>query len=143
MSATPIRHLFRSDTVLALQKGMEGTLLRTRVSMNNLANVDTPGFKRQTVAFEDQLRRALRQGAEWTGRVEHPRHIPVRGAGNIEAVQPLLVTDTRSSFRADGNNVDIDQEMVAITAAAGRNVRMTELLSRTYQDLRNVIRERI
>lgn len=143
VTGTLMRHLFGTRTLAALEKAMEGTLLRTRVCMNNVANVDTPGFKRQVVTFEDQLARALRSSGGIEGRVEHPRHIPIRSTASIANVRPLVHTDLRSSFRADGNNVDIDQEMVALATAAGQNVRLTELLSRSLRDLNTVIRERV
>lgn len=139
---TVIDHLLTDRTMDVLRKGMEGTLLRTKVSMNNLANVDTPGFKRQTVRFEDALRRALRGGGV-VGEVAHPAHIPIRGSRTVAGVVPQLATDYATSFRADGNNVDVDQEMVAISQAAGKNVQFTTLLSRTYENIRGAIRERV
>ena len=68
---------------------------RHDVIAHNVANVNTPGFQRQEVQFEDALAKAL-------------------GGGNDQAalaIKPEVVSIEGGSTREDGNNVDIDLEM--------------------------------
>jgi flagellar basal-body rod protein FlgB len=90
-------------TDLALQQGMSGAGLRQQLLANNLANVNTPGFKRSDVDFESTLASALSSSD------------PASEVGSID-FQPQV--DTTSSMRADGNNVSADQEMSNMTQNA-------------------------
>jgi flagellar basal-body rod protein FlgB len=84
-------------TSAALEVAMRGSEMRQAALSNNIANVNTPGYKRSDVSFEDSLASALGSG----------------GAGaeaDVSAVSPSSVTDGSTSMRNDGNNVDIDLE---------------------------------
>jgi flagellar basal-body rod protein FlgB len=82
-------------TERALEVALHGTEMRQSVLANNLANVNTPGFKRSDVEFQSQLASALDAG---------------RSPDAVAAVQPLVSTDSATSMRLDGNNVDVDRE---------------------------------
>ena len=86
-------------TQAALEKALEGSALRQRALANNLANANTAGFKRSDVDFQSMLDSALSGGS----------------ADRVEATQFSLATDTSSSARADGNNVDVDTEMADLS----------------------------
>jgi len=105
--------LFNETAHLALGKALEAASLRQRVIADNLANLNTPGFKRSEVRFEESLRRALskRERALPLRRTD-PRHFG--GAGNLETLVPEPVTVRTTSMRPDGNNVDLDREMVTL-----------------------------
>lgn len=86
----------------------------------NLANVNTPGYKRKEVEFEDRLREAIAKSTMRGNKVDlmttdqdhiSPQGI-VDGAGGI----PLVVkTVEDESVRLDGNNVDAEREMAKLT----------------------------
>ncbi|HEY1478573.1 MAG TPA: flagellar basal body rod protein FlgB [Gaiellales bacterium] len=83
-------------TSSALEVAIRGTESRQTVLANNLANVNTPGFKRSDVSFQGALASALSSAN-----------------GNTAAVDDTsfqTTTDTSTSMRADGNNVDVDVE---------------------------------
>ncbi len=125
-----IRNMFDLGPLPVLAKALEGVSLRLRASTDNLANASTPGYKRKDVRFEEALTRAV-AGSE-------------RGlARRVASVRPRLVTDYRSQLRADGNNVDFDQEMVAASETTGRSLAISELLARDYAMLETAIRERM
>jgi flagellar basal-body rod protein FlgB len=78
-----------------LSKLLNAADLRHRVIAQNVANVNTPGYHRKEVLFEDAFARAL-------------------GSGNDKAVrmvQPQVVEAQGDVGRADGNTVDIDAEL--------------------------------
>ncbi|MBE7559978.1 flagellar basal body rod protein FlgB [bacterium] len=125
-----IRSLFEQSPLPVLAKGMEGLSLRLTAITDNLANASTPGYKRKEVRFEEALAAAI---------AGQPRGLAERVAG----VKPVLSADFRSRLRADGNNVDFDQEMVAAAQATGRSMAVSELLARNYGMLETAIRERM
>lgn len=81
-------------TQRALEVGLHGAELRQGVIANNIANVNTPGFKRSDVSFGPELAGALRFG----------------DADAVAAVDPTVSVDSGSAMRVDGSNVDIDRE---------------------------------
>lgn len=91
-----------------LERALAASALRHKVIANNIANVNTPGFKKSRVRFEDELQQAL-DGSRIPLAATDPRHLPGRHAASIPTPQTVPVTGT--TMRRDGNNVDIDQEM--------------------------------
>jgi flagellar basal-body rod protein FlgB len=84
-------------TSAALDVAIRGTEQRQTVLSNNLANVNTPGFKRSDVSFQGALADALSSsnGVDTSA---------------VESTPFTTSTDSSTSMRADGNNVDVDQE---------------------------------
>jgi flagellar basal-body rod protein FlgB len=82
-------------TERALEVALHGTELRQQVIANNLANVNTPNFKRSDVEFQQQLAEAL----QFDG-----------SPSAVAAVTPTVQTDNVTAMRVDGNNVDVDRE---------------------------------
>ena len=82
-------------TQKSLEVALHGSELRQQVISNNLANVNTPGFKRSDVEFGPALAQAL----QFSGTTS--------AVGDVAAV---VKTDNASTMRLDGNNVDVDRE---------------------------------
>ena len=130
--------LGRSGDVLHRALGAES--FRHQVRAQNLANIDTPAYKRQDVEFESYLAAELEKKGGSVGlKTTHARHI---GDGKVGAT-PRIFTDDTSTMRYDGNNVDIDREMVALTETAIRYQTLAEQLTRQIRQLRTVISERV
>jgi flagellar basal-body rod protein FlgB len=104
-------------TTRALERALDGAALQHRVSANNLANVETPGYTAKRVSFEQQLRSAVQ--AEGCGE----------RAGAIARVRPRI-SATGDPAGPDGNNVDIESEMTMLGEAALRYQALTRMLSR-------------
>jgi flagellar basal-body rod protein FlgB len=90
--ATSPMELF-DTTQVGLERALAGAARRQSVIAANLANVNTPGYRRQDVDFQSELQRAFTRGRE-----------------AVESVQPTIETDTTAAMRADGNTVNIDVE---------------------------------
>lgn len=86
-------------TQAALERALVGSALRHKEIANNIANANTPGFKRSDVDFASVLSTAL---------------AAARSPEDIERLTFVPTVDGQSSARADGNNVDIDAEMAAL-----------------------------
>lgn len=106
-------NLFSSPVLLALSKQLDSSALTQRVIANNVANVNTPGFKKSYVSFQDQLRRALDAKAPAMATSDS-RHFG--GKKDIAGVYPRVVQERDTTMRYGQNNVDIDQEMVNLAA---------------------------
>lgn len=107
-----INNLLNTSTIQILEKALDATSLRNGVISDNIANVDTPGYKRSDVSFEDELKKAMgNDGIQ--GELTDPRHIPI-GQANFNEVTSQVIRDETTSSRLDGNNVDIDNEMAKL-----------------------------
>ncbi len=101
--------LMESRVFVALQKALDGSATRHRTIAHNIANVNTPGYKRLTVSFEDQLSDALADSAKVPISTTHPGHVGTKTT--MSQVTPRISRDKSTSMRPDKNNVDMDQEM--------------------------------
>jgi flagellar basal-body rod protein FlgB len=128
---TDASNMLFSGTDSYLRAAMSGLAARQRAIANNVANVDTPGFKASEVRFEDALRSAITRG---TGATVNQASL------NAAASRSTLVDATTS--RADGNNVDIDREMELLGEANLNYSAMTQLMATRLGILRNVINGR-
>lgn len=132
-----INRLWTDKVSIILQKGLDAAGERQRVMANNIANVNTPHFKRKEVRFEEELRQALQGPPRLPLALTHPRHL---GGKTIE-VSHRVKTDSRSSMRADGNNVDIDREMALLAVNQLNHSALIQVLSGRQASLRYVIHE--
>jgi flagellar basal-body rod protein FlgB len=80
--------MFTDGVQGALERAMDGVMLRQRVAAQNIANVTTPGYQAQQVSFEDSLANAL-------------------SAGDDPSRTELSVTPTDAASDMRGNNVDL------------------------------------
>ncbi|MCF7928037.1 MAG: flagellar basal body rod protein FlgB [Spirochaetales bacterium] len=97
-----------------MHRSMDVSLLRRRVIANNIANSDTPNFKRQYVNFESELGRALasENKKKMEGFLTHPKHIPFNRPVSYQNVKPRVQLDYLTTSKNNGNNVDIEEEMM-------------------------------
>jgi flagellar basal-body rod protein FlgB len=96
-----------------LTRELEVATLRRNVIANNIANANTPNFKRSDVNFESQLKRALdseKAAPAFPEFLTDPRHIPFNRPIDWKSVQPRRVLDYLTEAKNNGNNVDIEQE---------------------------------
>ena len=122
-----------------LEKGLDATALRNRVLANNIANVDTPGYKRSDVDFEAILGAELGQESDRLAlKTSSPRHLPGLESGQGNAV----VTDERGTMRNDGNNVDVDREMTRVAENTIQYNSTIRALSSQLAILRMVVQSR-
>lgn len=97
-----------TPNIKVLEKGLDATSLRQQVLANNIANVDTPDFKRSDVDFAAVLGSVMKDPDQLALKTSSPQHFTSgASAGNGQAV----VEDDSTTLRNDGNNVDIEQEM--------------------------------
>ncbi|MDQ2085900.1 flagellar basal body rod protein FlgB [Herbivorax sp. ANBcel31] len=119
---------------MPLEKSLDAALLRNEAISQNISNVDTPNYRRKTVAFEEHLRDALGRDTINGTRTDH-RHIPI-GAKNFDDIEIKIGEDgSNSDMRLDGNNVDIDSEMAQL---AKNSIKYDVLAQRLNDDFRRI-----
>ena len=131
--------ILNSRPITLLERSLDAASMRSKVLSNNIANIDTPNFKRSDVSFEQTLQDVL-SGQTLTGRTTDPRHIPI-GNASIEDARPSVYTDNTTSLRTDGNNVDIDAEMVNLATNQIQYNALTEQLNQQFGLLKYAISE--
>lgn len=109
-----------------LDRAADASWTRETVIGSNIANVDTPGYKRQDVAFEDVLKRELKSSKYDTLQ---------KAVDNVSLnkLEGRTYTDYASySYRLDGNNVDIDTENVELASEQLRYQTLTSAVSNEF-----------
>lgn len=100
-----------------LERGLNTAITKRKVLSDNIANADVPHFKRSEVVFESAMKRAFesekieREKAVPT-KITNDKHIPFFKPLDYREVKPKVNVDYLTSMRPDGNNVDIEKEIV-------------------------------
>lgn len=117
-----------------LDKAADASWIRNEAISNNIANVDTPGYKRQDVNFEEQLRKAMKN-SRYTSIDERVAKV------DLERLNPITYRDHSTlSYRLDGNNVDIDTENVELASNQIRYQGLTDSISKHFNGLQLVMK---
>ncbi len=134
-----IQNLYGKSSVL--EKSLNASWARNDVISQNLANVDTPEYKRKDIAFEEFLSDSMgKVGLE--GNLTDKRHIPINNSSNVDKIEPALVEDNSdSSMRIDGNNVDIDSEMANLAKNQIKYNALVQMINGSYSKIKSVIAE--
>ena len=115
-------HLF-GDLFATVETAMRFRVSRQGLLAANVANADTPGYRRVDLRFEDRLQRAATQ-------------LDARGARHLASAEARhggrLVRD-RSPARIDGNNVNLDRELVQLSRNSGAFTKQAAVLSRMIE----------
>ena len=117
-----------------LDKAADASWTRESLLANNIANATTPGYKRQDVAFESELRKAL--GYDGTESMDEK----VKKA-NLSSVKPMPYIDNAGfSYRLDGNNVDVENENVMMAENQLKYQGLMNSISNEFSNLQMVMK---
>ena len=95
-----------------LKTAADASWLREEVLTNNIANVDTPNYKRQDVEFTTYLKSALEQAGTPASTLTQKVN-----EANLSGITTRTYTEnTTLSYRMDGNNVDLSTENAELAA---------------------------
>ncbi|MFG6394781.1 MAG: flagellar basal body rod protein FlgB [Lachnospiraceae bacterium] len=115
-----------------LGKAADASWTRNGVISNNIANVDTPGYKRKDVDFEVYLKGAVSGGISLDDDV---------AGADLEVLSGTTYTDYRTaSYRLDGNNVDIDTENAELAKNQMKYYTMLDSVSQEFTRLKSVMK---
>lgn len=136
------RDIFQRSGLDLLKRSLDAYSLRQKVIAENIAHVETPGYRARSVDFESRLSKAMEMSTRSGGpgiKGSGDRHLPM-DRGSLPAA-----TIREGSERAldNGiNDVSMDLEMAALAETSLRHKLVTRILSMRYQGLRNAIRGR-
>lgn len=111
--------MFDSVTFVAMNSALDGLSMRQRVIADNIANIQTPGFRAGRVSFESALAEAVADGS---------------GAVTASVASSLEPT------REDGNNVNLDTETLSNVDTNLRYQLATRAIDSQFSNVRTAMR---
>jgi len=117
-----------------LSRSLDTAALRQKVISNNIANLNTPYFKRSYVPFDEEFARADKRLA--LSRT-HPVHFP----GKSSVQDPRVVNENITTRRTDQSNVDLDQEMLDLVTNQLRYNTLIQRISGQFANMRYIIND--
>ncbi|WP_339278129.1 flagellar basal body rod protein FlgB [Paenibacillus sp. FSL W8-0426] len=126
----------RNESLLQILNTKHGVIT------NNIANADTPNYKKKSVAFEDELRRMIENGntPELDLKQTHPKHLPAK-APHSSVVPYRIVEHTDTTMNNNRNNVDIDIEMADLAENQLLYNYMVDRVSGHYKKMKNLLQD--
>jgi flagellar basal-body rod protein FlgB len=121
-----IEALFNQPNYLAAKKTLDAVALRQEAIANNLANLETPGYRRMDLApnFEQQLQNATAAG----------------NSENISSLTPSLMADmTAKPNSKDGNTVNLEDELMRMNQNAMTHALETQMITGALAKMRLAI----
>jgi flagellar basal-body rod protein FlgB len=117
-----------------LDKAADAAWLRNEAITNNIANADTPGYKRQDISFEGELKKAM--------KVSRYESVDAKVADlKSRDLQARTYTDYDSfSYRLDGNNVDIQTENVTLVKNQLKYNGLVQSANQEFSNLKMVMK---
>ncbi|MBP1754897.1 MAG: hypothetical protein H6Q59_1295 [Firmicutes bacterium] len=117
-----------------IDKAADASWKRNEVIANNIANVDTPGYKRKDVQFQTYLQSAL------LGDNSLDRRVADIDLGSLDAT--VYTDNSNLSYRLDGNNVDIDTESSNLAENQIRYYSLMDSMTQEFSRLKTVLTAR-
>ena len=115
-----------------LKKASDASWTRNSVISNNIANVDTPGYKRKDIRFEEYLQGAVSGGSSLDDNIAN---------ADLDSLTGTTYTDyASSSYRIDGNNVDIDTENAELAKNQIKYYTMLDSISQEFKRIQSVFK---
>jgi len=151
-------------TIEITERALDGLAQRHRVLSANVANAQTPGFKRSDVTFEDQLQKIvevenlkeiakLSNSTMTNGQLktadptlqslvfsDEPSIDAILKHNSFAAYQPRIVSDESSEITEDGNNVNIEKEMTEVMKNGTKYTVLSDLEGKMFKKIGEVIK---
>jgi flagellar basal-body rod protein FlgB len=118
------------NPLMILQKSLDALAVQHNVIVNNIANIDTPNFKRSVVSFQDS--------PLWR---TNPMHMPIPQQASLDDFKPDITTITETIGRNDGNNVDLEMESGLLAENNLLYNSVADITGRYLADLKHSISE--
>ncbi len=116
--------MFDSFEFKAMQSSIETLWLKQKVISQNIANYETPGYKAQSVRFEDVLKGTQEKN----------------GSGGYH-FQAVVTTQEDTAIRPDGNNVDIEKENLELYQTYLQSAYLYEKIRGQFTNMRYVLNQ--
>ncbi len=104
--------LFGGTTRQTVYKSLDASALRNRAIAQNLANLNTPGYRRKEVIFEEELKKVFEK--KLVGDIRSAEHMDIARGTDISKILPKVIEPIDPTLPGDINNVDVDMEMAKL-----------------------------
>jgi flagellar basal-body rod protein FlgB len=145
--------LITSLTTQVMTKAMDGLSKRHQAIASNLANVETPNYRRRDVNFEGALNNAIQTAKDGGAKSRQASndsamalkttregHIAIgQTDSSVDSVEAEVTESHDLKYRNDGNSVDVENEMAQLAKNTQRYVALSNMQSRNLKSLRAVI----
>jgi flagellar basal-body rod protein FlgB len=135
--------MFPDDlTTAVLTQAMAGYSARNTAIANNIANADTPDYKRVDVSFESALADAVDADRERLKMDVGSSISAIDGSDvtrQVDEVAPNVMSTDTTTMRVDGSNVDPDDEMARLSANQLASSTVVSLLDKRFSQFRTAI----
>ncbi len=114
---------FSDNSFKVLESGITASWLQQQLHMQNLANIETPGYKAKSLQFDEVLDEAKEGDIDAGGKV----------------LRAKVVSSENTSTRPDGNNVDVDAEGVEMYKAYAQYTMLLDKVSGQFTNYNYVL----
>ncbi|KIL09041.1 UNVERIFIED_ORG: flagellar basal-body rod protein FlgB [Clostridium botulinum] len=132
----PINSIKSYDTYSLLKDGLKASNARSKAIANNMANINTKGYKKFNVIFEENLKNNSNT-KDLSLKTTNSRHL--RGNNNLNG-DIEVVREESTSMRTDDNNVDLELEKVNQAANTLKYNALITKLNGKFNNLKTVIK---
>jgi len=129
-----------SNKTQILEKALDAAWMKNETISNNIANVNTPGYKKSYVKFEELMSDAAFK-FQISGIKKDEKFLPI-GKDTKETVVPEIVQEDFTSMRRDGNNVDVDVEMAELAKNSIKYNALIAQMSKEFSKIKMAINGR-
>jgi flagellar basal-body rod protein FlgB len=113
----------KTGIVELLEAGLKAESLRQKAVANNVANLQTPGYRRVDVRFEELLAKAIESGEEI----------------DTEELEAELYQPKKTAVKPDGNDVNLEGEIGEMVKNTLRQKAFIRMLNKKYQQIDQAI----
>lgn len=113
--------IFNSESYMFYKKMLDIGTEKHRVIANNIANVNTPGFKCKDLDFQSELSRVLE-------------------SGSMDELSGVIIKPDNTPVRRDGNNVDLNKEMSNMAKNSIMFKMYSQLMNRRFRSMKEVMK---
>jgi flagellar basal-body rod protein FlgB len=128
--------LFNDNAMNVSKIALNGLSTRQQLISRNLSNVDTPGYRAQQLDFESVLRKAAQPETTLRMASSHSAHLA--SPSKVSASSFSVSYRPGGSFRADGNNVDIDTELLEMSQTGIQYQAVSQSITKKLALLKNI-----
>lgn len=135
-----MRNIFSMSNLDKLSYALDVSSVKSGVIAENIANVDTPGYKSSKLVFDEAMTEFLGLGKKLPLAQTNERHFSTGGGSLLPSDHVRF--QNNPSLRNDGNDVNMDYEMSQMSANSVLYQELTQLTAGAFTKLKTVIQGR-
>ena len=110
------------ENIELLEAGIRAEHLRQKAISSNIANIETPGYRRFDIRFEELLAKAIKSGKI-----------------NVNEIEPEIYKTNNTPIKSNGNDVSLETEVGQMVKNSLLHKTYVRLLNKKYQQLQQAI----